>query len=298
MTIGTANFHARTLEGFQRLNTEIAGLQTQISEGRNDPRPSADPVRAQRLSAATEQRERLDRFSANIDTASGRLDLADSTLGTAADILQRLQEIALRGASDGASPGERSALATEARELRQSLIGTANSRDATGRALFGGFNGETDPYSDAPGGVVYEGNLGRPRLRISESAMLETGLTGPDVFGDPGAPQGSTFDTIDRLIARLETPGETTRDMIGEMSAAADRIADSRARIGALGNVAERQGAAIEARRVALDGVIAGLDELDLAAATTQLQKRLLTRDAAQLTFVKIAQSNLFDYIR
>lgn len=298
MTIGTALFHTRALDGFQRMNGDISDLQNQVSSGKNDPRPSADPVRAGRLSAATEQQDRLTRYEANIAALSGRLDMADTTLDTAGDIMQRLREIALRGASDSTGPDERASLAIEARELRHSLIGAANARDATGRTLFGGFNSETDPYRDSGQGVVYAGNLGRPKLRVSESTMLDTGLPGPDVFGDPQAAGGTIFDAVDRLIAGLDRPEGPAPGMVDEIAAGVNQIADSRARIGAIANVAERQGDAVTARRVALDKVIAGLEDLDLAAATTRLKQLLVTREAAQLTFVKITQNSLFDYIR
>jgi flagellar hook-associated protein 3 FlgL len=43
---------------------------------------------------------------------------------------------------------------------------------------------------------------------------------------------------------------------------------------------------------------VAGLEDLDVAAAITRLQQLLLTEQAAQQTFVKINGTSLFDYMR
>ena len=43
-SIGNALFGKITMENFNRLSGEISDLQAQISSGKNDPRPSADPT--------------------------------------------------------------------------------------------------------------------------------------------------------------------------------------------------------------------------------------------------------------
>ena len=43
---------------------------------------------------------------------------------------------------------------------------------------------------------------------------------------------------------------------------------------------------------------ISNLEDADLAKLVTDLQAKLVNRNAAQQAFVKIAQDNLFNYIR
>lgn len=76
-SIGNALFGKISMENFNRLSGEVADLQAQISSGKNDPRPSADPMRAAKLSAVTEQRGAIDRFADNTQLATDRLDQAD-----------------------------------------------------------------------------------------------------------------------------------------------------------------------------------------------------------------------------
>ncbi|MFD0857534.1 flagellar hook-associated protein FlgL [Roseovarius aquimarinus] len=222
MTIGTSLFHALTTRGLSRAGDEIASLQGQISSGKNDPRPSADPVRALRLSAAQEQGEALSRFGTNLERAGARLDQADVVLDEGAAILRRLTDLAIRASSDTVTDNERGSIAAEAVQLRESLIGIANSRDDTGRALFGGYATQGDPFEEGPGGVVYRGDGGSPELQVSESIRMATGLSGQEVFGAaPDETGAGVFGAIDDFIANLGFRGDKPRASVS----AADQLA-------------------------------------------------------------------------
>lgn len=204
--ISTAMFHQSTSRDLSSLNEKIASLQGQIATGRNDPRASVDPVRALRLNAVHEQSGMLDRFASNLDRVQQRLDQADLNLKEGANTMRRISELALRAANATATTSERATIATEVQELRAQLLGLANARDSTGQALFGGFVTRDDPFRNGPTGVTYHGDAGQPRLQVSETMTLATGLNGALVFNSVGAARdGNIFDTIDRFIATLRT---------------------------------------------------------------------------------------------
>ena len=211
MTPGTSLFHALNTAAFGRLDTRIAELQTRISEGTNDPRPSADLGRAARLSAGEEQRALLGRFASAIDRAGERLAQTDTTLAEIGAVTQRLGEIALRAASDSTPATERASLGTELASLKQTLVDLGNARDSAGRPLFSGYKAGVDPFAEAPNGVTYQGDGGKHRLRVSESARVATGLNGAEVFmsiPDGTGARRDIFGMIDDL-ARVLGPGRT-----------------------------------------------------------------------------------------
>lgn len=105
-----------------------------------------------------------------------------------------------------------------------------------------------------------------------------------------GAPAGTATGMIPQRLA--------TTAQIATIGAASAHLADQRARVGALGDVATRQTAAIDKRQVLMQQAVAGLEDLDIARALTALQSHMLTRDAAQQSFARITQNSLFDYIR
>lgn len=93
-------------------------------------------------------------------------------------------------------------------------------------------------------------------------------------------------------------PTLTPDAQIARLTNAADHFADQRAKLGALSASAATQSDIIDNRKLVADKAVAGLEDLDLAATITRLQKALLTRDATQQAFVKITQQSLFDFLR
>lgn len=422
MTIGTTLFTDLSAQAFTRLNKEISDLQERVSSGKNDPRASVDPLRSIRLSVANEQNSKLERYTRNLEMVQARLDQTDTTLAEVSKVMLRLREIAVRGATNTATQSERETLSIEIKELRGAIFDLGNSRDGTGRSLFGGFRRETSPFSmNVDGSISYAGDQGEHSLRVSESASMETGLNGSDVFMaiDTGHGKNDIFSIIDDLLfslaptAELHTndfsaagtmridlnatresqtwkmtvegplgsvdisadilfgsstpmvdainaqsnstgvtaslaadgtgivlnaigeitirnvdssdgarkvmaraqaidpngdpvgnkaqmvPARLTSDaQIDQVGGAAEHVADNRAQVGALGQVAERHKSALEGRQLLIDQAVAGLEDLDVAAAITKLQKLLLDRDISQQTFAKITQKTLFDYLR
>jgi flagellar hook-associated protein 3 FlgL len=203
-SIGNALFGKIAMENFSRLAGDISDLQAQISSGKNDPRPSADPMRAAKLSIVTEQRAAIDRFTENTALATDRLDQADLAIGEMGDIMRQFQQISIQAANDTITKEGIAGLRSEALSLRTALIAVANSRDTMGLPLFAGF-GSAEPFAQGPNGIEYRGDGGRPTLRMTETATLATGLNGAEVFMSVPTDSGarSAFEMVDDLIATL-----------------------------------------------------------------------------------------------
>lgn len=421
MSIGTVLFGRIATEGFGKLSSEISSLQGRVASGKNDPRPSADPMRAAQLMAMREQRGALDRFTDNAKLAADRLAHADLALGEVSGLVRQFMDISLRAANDTMTEEGISGLRAEAVALRQALLAAANRTDTMGQPLFSGLGGEP-PFSDTPQGVVYQGDGGRPVLRLTETALLATGLNGAEVFGSIPTNGGeeSLFDMVDGLISTLKEPMSSARpfhevkdralftpvagregvalsftltgpkgsatisaeaangapsalvdainaaspetgvtatasadgkgvfldaprstlrvsgisgagdprhplaslgpvdgagrltgnvvnlraatmsadSMVGAFGDAVSHLAAQRAEAGALAALADGHLEALADRRLRIDEAVAGLEDLDVAAALTRLQTLLLTEQAAQQSFVKISGTTLFDYLR
>ena len=420
-SIGNALFGQISLRNFSALSGEISDLQERISSGKNDPRPSADPMRAAKLSAVTEQRGAIARFTDNVNLASDRLAQADLAVASVANTIRDFQRISIQAANDTLTAEGIAGLRAEAVALRTALKTAANMTDTMGLPLFAGF-GSQEPFAEGATGMEYRGDGGRPTLRLTETATLATGLNGADVFmsvptGDGNA--RSLFDMVDDLIATLTQPLQAsrphqaadqaailtptaTRDaatlsfdltgpkgsarisaevmkgapetmlaalnaatpvtgitarmtedgtgyiletlgpisvanftqptagrapvarltqldpqglpkgtgvtlrpeilsmdrMVGAFGDAVAHIAAQRAEVGSLAKLAEDHGKSLSDRKLRIDQAVAGLEDLDVAAAITRLQQLLLTEQASQQSFVKINGSSLFDYIR
>ena len=80
MQVSTKLFNQQSVNQFGKLTSEIQDLQAKVSTGKSILKSSDDPVAAVELSAAKEQKNILERFRRNIDSAQRRLDLSDGSM--------------------------------------------------------------------------------------------------------------------------------------------------------------------------------------------------------------------------
>lgn len=302
MTISTRLFNEQTIRSISTLNERVSGLQEQVSTGKVDLRPSQDLVAAARRSAAAEMLERTERHQSNLIAAQGRLGLADDVLGQVGNAVTRLQELALQGANGTLGASDRTTIAAEVRQLREVLVGLANTRDGQGQALFGGYRTQGDPFlPDADGAIVYHGDAGTHAVQVSDNRRLPTGIDGQTAFLRIDTLEGpaTLWSVVDELeTALISNDGAAIAASAGRMGRAGDHFALQRAQIGALGSAANAHEAVLESRELLVRKSLSGLEDADMAEVITQLQGLLTSREATQQVFARIGQQSLFDFIR
>ena len=99
------------------------------------------------------------------------------------------------------------------------------------------------------------------------------------------------------MIASLER-GEMEDVDIDNVNKALEHFSLQQTKLGSQMNRAELQRGVNEKRLLLINEDISNLEDADIAKLVTDLQAKLVSRNAAQQTFIKIAQDNLFNYIR
>ena len=168
MQISTKLFNEQSINQFGKLSGTIQDLQTKVATGKRIIRSSDDPVGAVELSAAKEQKNILERFKKNIDSAQRRLDLADGSIQQAVNVMTRISELSIQAANDTNGTGERVAIVTEIEQLANVMMEIANTRDAQGQSLFSGYHTNTQAFSkNVDGTFNYDGDRGKQATDIS-----------------------------------------------------------------------------------------------------------------------------------
>lgn len=96
--------------------------QKKISNSYETPQAAGDSIE---IRAALRQQNQIE---SNLNTASFELDLAESSLTEIKNVMDRIKENALAGASDTLGPEERISLGKELRLLGESLVALANAK--------------------------------------------------------------------------------------------------------------------------------------------------------------------------
>ena len=92
-------------------------------------------------------------------------------------------------------------------------------------------------------------------------------------------------------------PAQPLQRGIAEIDSLQQGVSDATAQIGTDMNVLDSQEVVLEETTLRLKNTLSGVEDLDYAEAITQMNKEMLALEAAQSSFAKISQLNLFNYI-
>ena len=299
MQVSTKIFNRQAIETFDEMGAEIQQMQKKIATGKDIQKPSDDPVLSARASVLSDQLAQTEQFMRNIEVSYVKLGMADSVLDQAGNLLTRAYELAVTARSDTNASG-RSAIVIELEGILDAVRDLANSKDANGGALFGGYKVEGDPFvTDAQGNTQYVGDRGAHAVKISESLRMATTLDGATVFQRVKVSSGhrSVFEMLDTMIIDLKA-GDVSNLPITDISDAAAHISDQRSLIGGEMNKADNQATLLANRKLLLTENIGDMEDADLAEIVTRLQSLMVSKDAAQQAFARISQMSLFEFIR
>ena len=300
MPISTRVYNDIAMSTLNRITGDIQGIQQRIATGRNILKTSDNPAVGAKVSFTKDQKILLERYNSNIDRAQNRLSQAESAVGIGVNVLQRVYELGIQARNGTNNGGDRKVIAMEVRNLRDQMLSLANSRDTNGQYIFAGYKVDFKPFvDDENGDVVHMGDRGVHELQISDNQRISTSLDGADVFirvpGDEAIE--SVFSTLDSMILSLEN-GEMEDEDIDRVNRALDHFSLQQTKLGSQMNRADLQREVNDKRLLLMNENISNLEDADIAKLVTELQAKLVSRNAAQQTFIKIAQDNLFNYIR
>lgn len=180
-------YHLRRQEvNSNRLSNQI-GNQSRISSLRDDPIAAGHLVRYQSYQG------RVERFEKNAQTLADQFNVREGYINQNLQIMQRVRELAVGGASGTYTPDDLKNMATEVNELLKELVQNANAVGPDGNTLFSGTRTKGVAFDvvmgNVPGvnealieNVRYNGNVGINKVEVDENAYLEVDSSGNKTF--------------------------------------------------------------------------------------------------------------------
>lgn len=250
-------------------------IQQQIAENRKLLRPSDDPRGAEKLTSTTAAKADNDQFLRNITSGKSYLEMTESSLAEAGDLLLRAKEIAIQFSDASYTPADRATASAEVAQLYNRMLGVANMKLGP-EYLFSGFRSDRPAY-DAGG--VYQGDNGVKEIRIGQSEKIALNLAGIDVFGSGAT--GILRDLMALRDALVANDVEGVKAGLQTMDQGMQTVFRYRALTGARVKGLELQEATLKNTGNALAGQISDLRDLDLAEAATNLTRQEAAYEAA-----------------
>ena len=260
----------------------IADLEEQISSGRSLNKPSDDPAAVTQVLQLSSQASQLSNWQANAQTATSWLGMGNNAVNSALDDMQSARTLILQALNQGTQDATTyEAVAQQLQGINADLLSTANTQ-YEGRPIFAGTSASTQAY-DTSGN--YLGNSDTPNVVIGsgpgsgQSAALS--VPGPSVFGSGTA---SVFSTLTTVIGQLGSGAPTATQLNAALDALDANIGTAEQASAVLGNGSDQVGAvsaSLTTQLTSVQNTQAGLEDVNVATVTTQLDSEMTNYQAA-----------------
>jgi flagellar hook-associated protein 3 FlgL len=276
----------------QHLQTSLSGiadLQNQASTGKKLTKPSDSPVdigTSLQLRAALGRNAQL---ATNISDAEGWLGTTDTTLGQMNTQLQQVNTLVLQAVNGASDQNARDAIANQIDQIRQSLIGLANTQYGN-RPLFGG-TASTQAY-DASG--AYVGTSAAVERTIAPGVKVQVNVNGDGVFGTPG---NDVFTTLAQISDAIHGNQSLTA-LSAQLKAQSTNVLTAQANVGATYSRVDNTKSQNTTNASTMTSNLNDVENVDLAEVLMNLQAQETTYQAALAAAAKAITPSLAAFLQ
>jgi len=297
MTISTNLWYNRSTQALQTLSAHSDSVLTQISTTKKLQQPSDDPVAYSRLQGLAVASSDAKAYGSNLDTAASSLASADTTLTSIGAQLTRAQTLAVQANNGTLSDSDRAAIGQELTGIVESLAGLGNTKDARGLPLFGDSAGTPGVTKEADGTYSFASGP-VSTIPIADGQGVEPTTNAARIFQFNGT---NTLQVLTDLATALTAGGDigdAGDTALADIQTASDQVNSVQASLGARASRVELEQATQKSAATQREVDRSGLEDTDITAAITELQKTMTILSATQASFTKLQSLSLFDYLK
>lgn len=307
MEMSTNLYFERSIAQMGVTQDRLSKTQMQLSTTKQVIKPSDAPDKSATITRLKSAIERQDAYVNTINAVKDKLSQQETAAESASTLLYRLKELTVQAANDTYNAADRKSIDIEIRQLRDQLLSLANTQDVNGNFIFSGSRvGKVAFATNEQGKLVYQGDQTVNSAGVGEQSMVDVNRAGTNPFDklvrtDATGKKEAVgfFQVIDDLSSALQNnrPVDIQR-AVGEIEQLQQGLSDSLASIGAAINKADNQAALADENLLRMKSMLSQAEDTDYTEAITRMNKDMLALEAAQSSFAKISQLNLFDYIK
>ncbi|MDA7746084.1 flagellar hook-associated protein FlgL, partial [Psychromonas sp.] len=214
---------------FMRNTTTVMDQQSKLSEQnihlasqKRVLHGSDDPVAIATIQRLKQDLSIGEQFIKNGEMAQSANELSDTSLTQSINILQRVRELMVSGSNGTMSEANREVIAVELENLRDELMGVANTKDGNSQYIFAGFQVDTKPFQKNEfGEITYQGDSGEREYRIGSGVSIQGNDSGAKLFME--IPEGNgTF--VSELGSNNSGAGVISEGTVVDKNAASDYL--------------------------------------------------------------------------
>ncbi len=297
MRISTSTLSETVIQQLQKLNSDQAKLQNQVSTGQRITQPEDDPAAVGRVLKMETQQRQIVQFTRNSERALQVSQASFSGLQGMKSISDRATEIGTLG-SGLQNPTALRAYASELDQLIEQGLQTANSKLGNDH-LFGGTAVETAPFTasrDTEGRITavnYEGNEEQTDIPLSDTATVRPGTS--------GATNNALGDLLNDMIALRDAlnanDASSVQTIQSDLLSSEDQLVSALAEHGGVQMRIEVLQSSQASLSENLENLISAEADADLPGTLVRLSQTQTAYQAALQSSAYIMRTSLLDYI-
>jgi len=278
--------------------TRLSKYQNQVATGKRITKPSDDPVGAAYSVRYNTDIEKEKQYLANIESSNEILTATETALSSANSVLQRIRDLTVSAASAAPSDSSRQAIKVELEQLREELVGLANTT-YNGRYIFSGYKTDQKLINEDGSYAITVEDTEKINYQVSQNNIMQVNTLGTSIFGagkKDEIPQ--MFADIDELITCVDA-GDTEgiNASLAKIDDAQDKVLAGMTEIGGKMNRLDLAKTRVTSNITYLDDAKSLNDDVDMAEAITNLTMEKTVYSSALQVGASIIQQTLLDFI-
>lgn len=302
----------------ERLSNRLYELRQQTATGKRMNRPSDDPAAIRPVLDYRVRIQATERYLDHISMSGGDLEVLDSRLEQAENILVTARETGIAAMNETTNEEDRQTYADRLEQLFEEILQAGNTQ-VGGKYIFSGYREDVRPFSENPAydpslydpsdastwAVHYDGDEHAKSVEIAPGEHVQTALPGNELFlGDAennGEVDGSGTDlfsvlkNFEHAVRQNDTAAMNT--WFEKLEQGADQVRRLRGRMGNNAWRIERAARQLEDASIEFEKILSGYEDADVLEVFSQLVQQETAFEAALNVTSRISKLSILDFM-
>lgn len=291
------NFAAGLISPLEQVQASEQTLSAELSSGLRVNEPGDDPVAAGTSVQLATQASAEDSFVQSAQGVEGRMQAADSALGSVVTQMTQAVSLATEAANGTMSVSDLQAAGQQLAGIRDTVLSLANS-SYEGSYLFAGSKSAAQPYTldttTTPATAVYNGDDVTETVATPTGQQIAVNVAGSSLFSNASA---DVLGTLNAVIAQLESGTAATTAQVSALGVALSNVTEQRIPLDAALSSLESTVTYEQTASTGTKAAESTLVSADTATVATQLSHDETQGTALMSVISALEKGSLFDYL-
>ncbi|WHZ57516.1 flagellar hook-associated protein FlgL [Metabacillus hrfriensis] len=282
-----------SLRNLSKSYEKMGTYQDQLATGKKINRPSDDPVVAMKGMHYRTNLTEVEQYQRNISEAYQWMENSEAGIEQGTQVLHRVRELMVQASNGTNGPEDLKAIGAEIKQLKQDLVGSANTQVA-GNYIFNGTQTKEAPVTlNADGTVSVNIDKSSFEIEVSKGVQLKANINSDNVFSeDLFAVMGS----IEKALSSGDASG--LDGLLSDLDGKMDSMSAERAELGARYNRLELIEDRVGKQEIVSTRILSENEDADLEKVIMDLTAQESIHRAALSVGARIIQPTLMDFLR